>query len=243
MRHPAVLTRWLARIVLFAVMGVLLTFADAWFGWSVHSWLRTMQQASTIVRQDEVIWVVVRTKCHYWSSTNTWTYSSSERAERMLEDSRSVQKAFGFRSPLFDSPAELEAWVCPPWTTFRSVDPRPYALPEAGMYRCAVLDFAVGWPAYSLANSVVSHPDPAGQLTPEFRGHIALGPWNFPARPLWPGFAINTVFYGGLAAVLATAFRLARANWRRIRGNCTSCGYSRRGIPVQARCPECGHGA
>jgi len=58
-----------------------------------------------------------------------------------------------------------------------------------------------------------------------------------PLRPLWPGFAINTVFYAGVLWVLwATPFALRRMIRHR-RGRCAQCGYPIGQSPV---CTECG---
>jgi hypothetical protein len=61
--------------------------------------------------------------------------------------------------------------------------------------------------------------------------------WLGQATPMWPGFAINTVFYAAILWLLfATPFALRR--WRRIkRGLCPACAY-----PVGASdvCTECG---
>jgi hypothetical protein len=61
-----------------------------------------------------------------------------------------------------------------------------------------------------------------------------------PGRPIWPGFAINTVFYAAILWVLfAAPFALRR--WRRIkRGLCPKCGYDLRGSATTNACPECG---
>ena len=62
---------------------------------------------------------------------------------------------------------------------------------------------------------------------------------EFPTSPIWPSFAINTVFY---AVVLWMLFALPRAVRRRVRirrGQCASCGYSLR-ESVSEKCPECG---
>jgi hypothetical protein len=71
--------------------------------------------------------------------------------------------------------------------------------------------------------------------------------WDFrvvPYRPIWPGFAINTVFYAVILCLLfAAPFAVRR--WRRIkRGLCAKCGYDLRGGRKQPSdssvCPECG---
>jgi hypothetical protein len=63
--------------------------------------------------------------------------------------------------------------------------------------------------------------------------------WILPYWPLWPGFAINTMFY---AAILWIVFAVPGALRRRLRhkrGQCASCGYSLR-ESVSEKCPECG---
>ena len=59
----------------------------------------------------------------------------------------------------------------------------------------------------------------------------------FPFRPVWPGFALNTVFYAGVLWLLfAAPFALRR--WRRIkRGLCPKCGYP---VGTSDKCTECG---
>jgi hypothetical protein len=64
-----------------------------------------------------------------------------------------------------------------------------------------------------------------------------FGTRDFPFRPLWPGFAINTLFYAAILWLLfAAPFVLRR--WRRVRrGLCPACGYPVGTSPV---CTECG---
>jgi hypothetical protein len=64
---------------------------------------------------------------------------------------------------------------------------------------------------------------------------------QIPFIPIWPGFAINTMFYAVILWVLFTGpFVLRR--WRRIRrALCLKCGYDLRNRPIDAAvCPECG---
>jgi hypothetical protein len=77
----------------------------------------------------------------------------------------------------------------------------------------------------------------------------------FPLRPIWPGFAIDTLFYTAIWG--GVFFGFAGAKWaiRRRRGRCPRCGYDLRGhghegTPGEPRrheglgagCPECGWG-
>jgi hypothetical protein len=61
----------------------------------------------------------------------------------------------------------------------------------------------------------------------------------FPTQPLWPGFALNSAFYGILASVIWLSPGIARRRLRRARGRCPACGYDLKGAPA-ATCPECG---
>ena len=59
-----------------------------------------------------------------------------------------------------------------------------------------------------------------------------------PFRPLWPEFAINTIFYAAILWLPFAPFQLRR--YVRVkRGHCIKCGYDLRGAEHGA-CPECG---
>jgi hypothetical protein len=84
------------------------------------------------------------------------------------------------------------------------------------------------------------------------RGHTANGDPKYrfvPLRPIWPGFAINTLFYAGIlwGGWLMLAAPLALRRRRRIRrGVCPACGYDLRGRAADSEanlCPECGASA
>lgn len=116
-----------------------------------------------------------------------------------------------------------------------------------------------GFPMRSLSGTVFNYvrPSPDNRTTQQFDG-IVRPPAMFvsksieyqrphwPLEPLWPGFAINTVFYAAMLWMLfAFPFALRRIIRRR-RGQCVRCGYDLRGQAtsddtiMQIICPECG---
>ena len=66
-----------------------------------------------------------------------------------------------------------------------------------------------------------------------------------PIRPIWPGFAINTIFYTAILWLLFAAPGFIRRRIRIKRGRCGACGYDLRGQPASGdrTCPECGANA
>ena len=58
-----------------------------------------------------------------------------------------------------------------------------------------------------------------------------------PYAPLWPGFAINMVFYAAVLWLPFAGFRFARRRIRARRGQCPACAYP---IGTSNVCTECG---
>ena len=61
--------------------------------------------------------------------------------------------------------------------------------------------------------------------------------WSLPLRPIWPGFAINTIFYAVILWLPFAAFGRSRRRRRTKRGLCPACAYPVGTNPV---CTECG---
>ncbi|MFB3106813.1 MAG: hypothetical protein ACE1ZA_18075 [Pseudomonadales bacterium] len=60
-----------------------------------------------------------------------------------------------------------------------------------------------------------------------------------PVRPIWPGFAINTIFFAAILWLPLAPFQFRR--YVRVKhGHCIKCGYDLRGAEHEV-CPECGH--
>jgi hypothetical protein len=130
-------------------------------------------------------------------------------------------------------------------------DPKYASRPERPFF---VWFYSVGTPSRSLSLVIWSHSRDWARN----HGHPAvinkppeeMQAWSVagrlvPLRPLWPGFAVNTLFY---AAVLWFIFAIpggVKRLRRRAKGWCIHCGYDLRGASHD-RCPECGkavHGA
>jgi hypothetical protein len=56
-------------------------------------------------------------------------------------------------------------------------------------------------------------------------------------RPIWPGFAINTLFYAGILWVMFAAPFALRRRRRIKRGLCPACAYP---VGDSSVCTECG---
>jgi hypothetical protein len=112
-------------------------------------------------------------------------------------------------------------------------------MPSGGYY---VEERVVGWPFSSLRGWWASLPDGSirsdalwGKGLPEIKDRPLL----FPLRPVWPGFAVNALFYAAILWLLWSAPFAARRLVRRRRGRCIACGYDLRASAHDA-CPECG---
>lgn len=117
---------------------------------------------------------------------------------------------------------------------------------------------AYGWPKLTLWSGYeIPRQDEINKLNTSLKWTIRSGlrisgehllrqenkdiPRALPYRPIWLGFAINTMLYASIiwlpTLVIFTASRFIRRN----RGRCIKCGYDlRRGASVG--CPECGWG-
>jgi hypothetical protein len=88
-----------------------------------------------------------------------------------------------------------------------------------------------GWPARALTN------DPEPKLLSPRRYSLSVGEPRLPLRPIWPGFAINTLLYAGMLWLLFAAPFALRRRRRIKRGLCPKCAYP---IGVSDVCTECG---
>ncbi len=99
-----------------------------------------------------------------------------------------------------------------------------------------------GWPLHAFQARFVTEPRNKVPRRPIWeRGGFALrrgnGMVELPWMPLWPGFAVNTLLFGAIAAGAGLAVRNARRAHRRRRSLCIECAYPR---GTSETCSECG---
>jgi hypothetical protein len=128
----------------------------------------------------------------------------------------------------------------PKWTRLHSRD-ADFAQQQL-QYDKHIVD-GFGWPTIALLSSF--------DLLHQYRGmsrytansgieiseHLGPSPRALPTVPIWPGFAINTIFYAALLWVLLFAPGRVRRMIRRRRGLCPACAYP---VGTSEVCTECG---
>ena len=79
---------------------------------------------------------------------------------------------------------------------------------------------------------------PAGVFSPNVGNDgLIIGKFLIPRTPLWPGLAINTIFYAAMLWLLLAAPGRLRRFMRLRRGLCPACAYP---IGTSNVCTECG---
>jgi formylglycine-generating enzyme len=92
------------------------------------------------------------------------------------------------------------------------------------------------WYAYKLrAFTALTKPAPRSAWREGFA--IRIGNGFLPLRPIWPGFAINTLFYAAILWLLFAAPFALRRRRRIKRGLCPKCAYP---LGTSDTCTECG---
>lgn len=109
---------------------------------------------------------------------------------------------------------------------------------------------ATGWPMRAMTcgvhwkdqilNSNIIYSVSGGVQLPR---DADFNPRALPLTPLWPGFAVNSLLYACAWWLLMSGASALRRRHRLQRNRCAGCGYSREGLPGDARCPECGQQA
>ena len=188
-------------------------------------------------------WNVVL-ECRF-GMVDVWWYdlhdenSRSIPAETLVEQSNAKRKERQESGRLLPSGRPVQTLSqFPTWGSFREIPSQPDIAMRG--------DIAFGLPLLSLWMSTTN--DVAGNVTRNERLH---GAWlvrgqvdargnrfiAVPYRVLWPGFAINTIFYAAILWVVFFAPGRIRRTIRRRRGLCPACAYPIGTSPI---CTECG---
>ena len=222
--------RWLARIAICLVLGVLTTVVVTW-AIAMETDFRNPPAAATGPQRydtpsDQLCW-----------SFSTWrrvlvTQVVSSVWGRFPADDAEHLHARGSRVG-HDKP--------PMWTIMRR--PKDFTFEDLIILRFE--ERAFGWPMRAMRyekrsrlTSVLRLVVIGGLEIPPQGQRFGPGPF-LPTNVIWSGLLLNTVFYAGVWCVLLIAPNMAAGCLRRRRGVCPTCGYDLRGN-LSAGCPECG---
>lgn len=129
------------------------------------------------------------------------------------------------------------------WTFWNDYE-NLYKLDSDTISYFAMFTWQVGWPWRCLHAWTTSMWSGGQQLIEDHGTWVfKIGSHHFgplPVLPLWPGIALNTIFYAAIAWGLWRIPVLLRRARRRRRGWCIRCAYDRAGLAPGSPCPECG---
>lgn len=228
-------------------LGLLTSLGVAWgrAAWRPVAW--DVPRVSGTFEHWGRAWHIVRVRrfggtFHAWSDLATSGEPGIEPGERVRRQREHMVELQRTGQTLY--PFEL-SHERPGWGTFASREaPRePFTM---GM------DTSFGWPRRCMWHQVLSSYDTStgtitsdklsgGILLSDHPTRMTTGFKALPLRPMYPGLAVNTLFFGVLWAGLLFAPGVVRRAARRYRGRCDRCGYDLGGLR-EAGCPECGDG-
>jgi len=154
---------------------------------------------------------------------------------------RSLTGATDIESRHLRSPPQRDIPALPYWSHATSFEAR---VSQPGWPGSELIEFSRGWPCESMYGRRIEQPgspirfEGAVPLVAEYKA--------MPLIPIWPGFAINTLFYAVLVfplthiPVVRTLREILCADRAR-RGLCPKCAYDLRNRAIDSSaCPECG---
>ncbi len=205
--------RWIFKLAVFLLLGMIATTLVAWSLSAYQPLATDWAWASPVETTQEPLWQV-------------GTYS---RPGGMQLGSQVVMMRMPNGKPP-EAPQWSRASVAPTREDFEA--------------RLHVLETAHGWPKLSHFHRKTTQ---CGDRRGNVEWHVQV-PWfprngrkttrALPLAPIWPGFAINTIFYAAILWLPFAPFQLRR--YVRVKGGrCIKCGYDLRG-DLSAGCPECG---
>ena len=240
MIKPRAIRRVCSRLVGWLAAGLVITVAVSWglaawmpqVGWRATRFTSWGDQASVHVTQWESLGCARR---QWWSAYGL---------ERVLPSYYEPIK----KTPQALSPSDATDPVSwPPWGDFLQARHRLlYEITEGLSVEWEGCEHCTGWPLpaawYSIRDMGRQRFEPVGAI-PLPIVKTASGMMDvysvrgLPYRPIWPGLAINSVFWGAIAFGVVNAYGRTRRTLRRRRGLCPACAYPVGASPV---CTECG---
>jgi hypothetical protein len=220
MQRAATITRAMRLVVVFALLGVLMSYAVAW-GLEATTPYPGVYSGRWFAREEMRI---------YRPSTRP---QGGPDSPSNFVSCRLGTTSFGNfdSSDLVWLSAGLDLWG-------ERMAPLPYwATLDAAGYVAAQ-----GWPVRSFwwSEEVRSRDEPVRGF---FLIRLGRSEHPFAYQPIWRGLLINTAFYGGIIWLLWFDPGMIRRGVRRQRGLCVRCGYDLRGGSAGGACPECGGGS
>ncbi len=208
--------RWLAKLVVFLLLGAIVNVAVAW-GCTLGSkrYLPSMHSHPA--------WRTKRVLEHEGWMLYTQARIGTVRAMA--------------RRPYTDSAVtatKVAAGSFPRWCSIRELPAlRPASRATEGAWEVQS-DWAYGWPCVSMWHQVAGHKR-------RWPGSSSAYLWgrHLPIKIVWFGFVVNSLFYAGVLCLLMCGSFALRRFMRRKRGLCVACGYDLRHAE-HAACPECG---
>ncbi len=225
--------RWLAKLVLFLVLGAIVNVAVAW---GCAAWIdididfRRDETTWGIDFRDGKDWVLITTRSHgAMSITSDWSFdwgpafnrSNTKTATSQIKMRSAFVHPTDQQLELSDLTRTLTAYGWPSLAVWSGYERRR----ESGTFQTSG-SWTITTGIRMTGEQFADRPDRAV-------------PRTLPYHVIWPGFAINTAFYAAILWLLTLGPFTARSFIRRRRGLCIKCGYDLRG-DLSSGCPECG---
>lgn len=154
-------------------------------------------------------------------------------------------------SPIRPSPEPFPDNSMPVWScAYRAAETKRTLLAGREAMKLIVVDVGQGWPCLAMCHRYMidrtqltandGKVEVLSGLEVETRvDGIWPDPRILPLRPIWPGFAVNSIFYSAGLWLVIFGPLAVRGSVRRRRRLCVRCGYDLRGA-AHVVCPECG---
>ncbi len=260
-RYTFTVKRWALRILLCLILGAITTVAVPWAIGSLRVW----ESADGYYERDE--------------TQGGETIRSSLTG--MAGDGNGVRLVYSARGPFWSVANVCDIDISTDESRRRPdfISNSPPAVHDYSISWNNYDSYAFGWPALALRGSVLYASrieqseywsEPKNMTVLDWRrGQLGRSIWSRPVRflpfdPIWPGFVIDTLFYGAIWFGVFFGFSSAKRFLRIKRGRCPRCGYDLRGqrlvisdqrlvegsilkpqdsrLKTSPGCPECGWG-